>query len=90
MTTAAALRRLAQDADVVTYEFENVPVAAAETLARSVPVCPPPRALEAAQDRLAEKTFLNSVRRRHGAFRGGRFRAGDSPMRWPSSAAAAC
>ena len=57
----AALRRLAQDADLVTYEFENVPVAAAETLARSVPVYPPPRALEAAQDRLAEKTFLNSV-----------------------------
>jgi phosphoribosylaminoimidazole carboxylase PurE protein len=45
--------------DVVTYEFENVPVSAAEALARSVPVYPPPKALEAAQDRLVEKRFIN-------------------------------
>ncbi|RUM09224.1 5-(carboxyamino)imidazole ribonucleotide synthase [Rhizobium chutanense] len=55
----AALSELAHACDIVTYEFENVPVAAAETLAASVPVYPPPKALEAAQDRLVEKRFLN-------------------------------
>ncbi len=38
-----------------------MPVAAVERLAAAVPVYPPPRALEVAQDRLDEKTFLNSV-----------------------------
>lgn len=56
----AALAELAAACEVVTYEFENVPVAAAETLSASIPVYPPPRALEAAQDRLVEKRFLNS------------------------------
>ncbi|MBB4236727.1 5-(carboxyamino)imidazole ribonucleotide synthase [Rhizobium esperanzae] len=55
----AALAELAHACDIVTYEFENVPVAAAETLSASVPVYPPPKALEAAQDRLVEKRFLN-------------------------------
>ncbi|CUX59461.1 5-(carboxyamino)imidazole ribonucleotide synthase [Rhizobium oryzihabitans] len=54
-----ALAELAGLCDVVTYEFENVPVAAAETLAASVPVYPPPQALSASQDRLTEKRFLN-------------------------------
>jgi len=56
----AALAELAAACDIVTYEFENVPVAAAETLARSVPVYPPAKALDVAQDRLTEKRFLNS------------------------------
>ncbi|WP_202332709.1 5-(carboxyamino)imidazole ribonucleotide synthase [Mesorhizobium sp. L-8-3] len=56
-----ALAELARRSAVVTYEFENVPVEAAATLAASVPVFPPPRALEAAQDRLVEKTFLNGI-----------------------------
>jgi 5-(carboxyamino)imidazole ribonucleotide synthase len=55
----AALAELAGLSDVVTYEFENVPVAAARMLADRVPVHPPPSALEAAQDRLVEKTALN-------------------------------
>jgi 5-(carboxyamino)imidazole ribonucleotide synthase len=55
----AALAELAARCDVVTYEFENVPVSAAEALQRSVPVHPPAKALEVAQDRLAEKRFLN-------------------------------
>ena len=58
---ADALAELARACDVVTYEFENVPVAAAEALALRVPVYPPPRALEVSQDRAAEKTFLNSI-----------------------------
>ena len=54
-----ALNALARACQIVTYEFENVPVAAAERLQQSVPVYPPPRALEVAQDRLTEKRFLN-------------------------------
>ena len=57
-----ALARLAGLADVVTFEFENVPAAAIEalrTLGR--PVAPSGRALAIAQDRLAEKTFLNEA-----------------------------
>lgn len=51
----AQLDRLAEGAAVLTYEFENVPLAAAERLARARPLYPPPAALAAAQDRLAEK-----------------------------------
>ncbi len=54
-----ALARLASISDVVTYEFENVPVAAANLLAQDVAVFPPPMALEVSQDRLVEKSFLN-------------------------------
>lgn len=57
----AALAELAAASSVVTYEFENVPVAAAAALAAKVPVSPPSRALEMAQDRLVEKTFLNGI-----------------------------
>ncbi|QDU23431.1 5-(carboxyamino)imidazole ribonucleotide synthase [Urbifossiella limnaea] len=56
-----ALYELAQASDVVTYEFENVPVESARWLAERVPVFPPPRALEVSQDRVVEKTFLNSL-----------------------------
>jgi 5-(carboxyamino)imidazole ribonucleotide synthase len=56
----AALAELAKRCDVVTYEFENVPVAAAQSLQQSIPVYPPPKALEVAQDRLTEKQFLNN------------------------------
>lgn len=57
----AALDELARASAVVTYEFENVPVSAAGHLAESVAVYPPARALEVAQDRLDEKTFLNGI-----------------------------
>ncbi|MBK5570479.1 5-(carboxyamino)imidazole ribonucleotide synthase, partial [Ensifer sp. SSB1] len=55
----AALGQLAAVSDIITYEFENVPVAAAERLAAKRPVFPPPKALEVAQDRLVEKRFIN-------------------------------
>ncbi|MCY1743046.1 5-(carboxyamino)imidazole ribonucleotide synthase [Ensifer sp. SL37] len=55
----AALGKLAEVSDIITYEFENVPVAAAERLAAKRPVFPPPKALEVAQDRLTEKRFIN-------------------------------
>jgi 5-(carboxyamino)imidazole ribonucleotide synthase len=54
-----ALDELARASDLITYEFENVPVAAAEQLAASRPVFPPPKALQVAQDRLVEKRFIN-------------------------------
>ncbi len=57
----AALADFVAGLDVVTYEFENVPVAAARWLAERVPVYPPPVALEAAQDRLTEKTFFQQL-----------------------------
>ena len=52
------LETFASQVDVVTYEFENVPVEAARHLARLVPVRPGARALEVAQDRLVEKQFV--------------------------------
>jgi 5-(carboxyamino)imidazole ribonucleotide synthase len=53
-----ALEQLADGASVVTYEFENIPLAAAEAVARRVPVRPGPEALRVASDRLAEKRFI--------------------------------
>lgn len=53
-----ALTRLAEWADVVTYEFENVPAGAAEYLRSRLAVLPPPSALEVSQDRLAEKRMF--------------------------------
>lgn len=55
-----ALKALADLADVVTFEFENVPAAAVERLAElGASVAPNARALAVAQDRAAEKAFLN-------------------------------
>ena len=57
----AALRTFADQCDVVTFEFENVPVAAARVIEAITPVYPRPNALEAAQDRVSEKSFLNGI-----------------------------
>ncbi|MGH7471666.1 MAG: 5-(carboxyamino)imidazole ribonucleotide synthase, partial [Longimicrobiales bacterium] len=57
----AALQRFLQGLDVVTYEWENVPVEAVQFLAAQVPVYPPPRALEVSQDRLVEKGFFQQL-----------------------------
>ena len=55
------LAELAERADVVTYEFENVPAHVAEFLATHTQVHPAPKALAVAQDRLIEKTFFNNI-----------------------------
>ena len=56
------LARLAACSDVITYEFENVPAATvARLIALNAAVAPDARALETAQDRVVEKSFLNSV-----------------------------
>ncbi len=60
-TDTAALTAFAKTVDVVTYEFENVPVATAEHLSALLPLHPPPKALEVAQDRLTEKTFISKL-----------------------------
>ncbi len=56
-----ALARFAAACDVVTYEWENVPVEAVDVVAAAAPVRPGRRALEVAQDRLAEKEFLGGL-----------------------------
>jgi len=55
-----ALAKFAQNVDVVTFEFENVPSAASECVARIVPVRPGGQVLHITQNRLREKTFLRS------------------------------
>ncbi|MFA6044032.1 MAG: 5-(carboxyamino)imidazole ribonucleotide synthase [Phycisphaerales bacterium] len=57
----AVLTKFAAGVDVVTYEFENVPAASVRWLAQRVPVYPPPKALEAGQDRLREKTLFREL-----------------------------
>ncbi len=57
----AALTRFARAVDVITYEFENIPVEPVEFLAGTVPVRPKPEILAICQDRLREKDFLNSI-----------------------------
>lgn len=56
-----ALKRFADGLDVITYEFENVPVEAARLLEKHAPVHPNPDALEAAQDRLVEKRYFRTL-----------------------------
>jgi 5-(carboxyamino)imidazole ribonucleotide synthase len=56
-----ALRRFASGLDVVTYEFENVPVEAVAQISKWGPVLPPSRALARAQDRLAEKELFRRL-----------------------------
>ncbi|MEX2614810.1 MAG: 5-(carboxyamino)imidazole ribonucleotide synthase [Alphaproteobacteria bacterium] len=56
-----ALDSFASAVDVVTFEFENVPVDTARHLARRIPVRPSPKSLEVAQDRIVEKAFLNEI-----------------------------
>jgi 5-(carboxyamino)imidazole ribonucleotide synthase len=57
----AALEKFASGLELITYEFENVPVAATRFLAERVPVFPSPAALEVAQDRLKEKSLFRKL-----------------------------
>ena len=56
-----ALLAFADGLDVVTYEFENVPVGSATLLRERLPVHPAPPALRMAQDRLAEKQGFEAL-----------------------------
>ncbi len=57
----ALLAELAEKADVVTYEFENVPAEVAQFLADHTLVYPGPNALAVSQDRLHEKNFFHQL-----------------------------
>lgn len=57
----AALALLAEKVDVLTYEFENVPVDALRDLGDTIPVYPPLDALRLAQDRLDEKQLFEKL-----------------------------
>ncbi|OCC24054.1 5-(carboxyamino)imidazole ribonucleotide synthase [Croceicoccus estronivorus] len=59
-TDTDALARFAQDCDVITLEFENIPVAPLRAIPESM-LAPNLLALEVAQDRLKEKRFVEDL-----------------------------
>ena len=58
---ASALRAFAASAEVITFEFENVPAATLDILEAVRPVRPGRRSLAVSQDRLSEKEFLSGL-----------------------------
>jgi len=56
-----ALTEFSKAVDVISYEFENIPVETVAFLQKLKPVYPDERLLNVAQDRIAEKTFLNDI-----------------------------
>ena len=56
-----AVRQLAREIDIATFDFENVPAKSARALAELRPFHPGVNALEACQDRLAEKQLLDRL-----------------------------
>ena len=57
----AALARFASAVDVITIEFENLPLAPLIELARAKPMRPAPEVLAICQDRVKEKAFLGGI-----------------------------
>lgn len=55
------LEAFARQVDVVTVEFENIPISALQHVAQFVPVYPSADAIGVAQDRLVEKEFFQSI-----------------------------
>jgi 5-(carboxyamino)imidazole ribonucleotide synthase len=64
----AALDQFAASVDCITYEFENVPVAAVTHVAKSCTLFPNPAALDIAQDRLTEKNYATQLGMRTAPF----------------------
>lgn len=56
-----ALKTFSTKVDVISYEFENIPVKTVQFLKKLKPVYPDETLLEVSQDRIKEKTFLNSI-----------------------------
>ncbi|HEV7388845.1 MAG TPA: 5-(carboxyamino)imidazole ribonucleotide synthase [Gemmatimonadaceae bacterium] len=56
-----ALEKFLDGVDVVTYEFESIPLATARFVAERAKIFPPLEALETAQDRLLEKQLFRSL-----------------------------
>jgi 5-(carboxyamino)imidazole ribonucleotide synthase len=57
----AALTKFAEACDVVTFEWENVPVATVEHIAKTYAVYPSAKTLAVTQDRFDEKSFVTSL-----------------------------
>ena len=57
----AALRQLAEQVDLVTFEFESVPAETVAFLSQFVPVYPGAEALRIARDRWFEKSLFNEL-----------------------------
>jgi 5-(carboxyamino)imidazole ribonucleotide synthase len=57
----AALAEFAAGVELITYEFENIPVPALDALEALRPIRPNRDALAVSQDRLAEKRFLSGL-----------------------------
>ncbi|MAI63015.1 MAG: 5-(carboxyamino)imidazole ribonucleotide synthase [Micavibrio sp. TMED27] len=55
------LEEFASKVDVISYEFENIPVETIDYLANLKPVYPEKSLLEVSQDRIKEKSYLNSI-----------------------------
>lgn len=60
-TDKAALKDFAKSVDVISYEFENIPVETVQYLKKIKPVYPDDYLLEIAQHRWHEKQFLNNI-----------------------------
>lgn len=60
-TDRNALEKFASDVDIITYEFENIPVETVNFLKAQKPVFPDEKLLEVSQDRIIEKSFLNKI-----------------------------
>lgn len=56
-----ALKEFADKVDVITYEFENIPVHTVQFLKSIKAVYPDDKLLEVSQDRIDEKSYLNSI-----------------------------
>jgi 5-(carboxyamino)imidazole ribonucleotide synthase len=60
-TNFEALEGFANSVDLITYEFENIPLETIDFLKKYKPVYPDQNLLEVSQNRLKEKAFLNSL-----------------------------
>ncbi|WP_462382905.1 5-(carboxyamino)imidazole ribonucleotide synthase [Pseudomonas sp. Marseille-QA0892] len=60
-TDQTALRQLADDVDLVTFEFESVPAETVEFLSQFVPVYPGAESLRIARDRWFEKSMFKDL-----------------------------
>ena len=50
-----------KNVDLVTFEFENIPFKTLDYVQKKIKVSPKPSIIKILQDRLKEKTFLNSI-----------------------------
>lgn len=57
-----ALKKFAELVDVATFEFENIPFETASYVASNVELFPSAEVLKITQNRILEKTFLNSIK----------------------------